>query len=65
MTGAADIDAIYARKWDLGAHEPSGENDSWQPPDYGRSRPKHAVSEGTLASGEDKRPEATLLIGLS
>jgi len=27
-------------------------------PVYGRSRPKHAVSEGLLTLAEDKRPEA-------
>ena len=28
-------------------------------------RPQHAVSEGLMTWAEDKRPEATLLIGLS
>ena len=30
-----------------------------------QSRPKHDVTEGVLTLAEDKRPEATLLIGLS
>jgi len=29
------------------------------------SRPKHDVTEGIMTLAEDKRPEATLLIGLS
>jgi len=62
---AADIDAIYARKWDLGAQGLSGKNNSWQPPVDGRLRTEHEVSEGSLALADDKRPEATLLIGLS
>ena len=32
---------------------------------YGRSRPKDLVSEGFSSLADDKRPEATLLIGLS
>jgi hypothetical protein len=32
---------------------------------YESPQPKHAVSEGLLTLAEDKRPEATLLIGLS
>jgi len=53
---------MYAGKWDLGAHALSRENNSWQLPVYGRSRPKHAVSVGLLALAEDERPDATLLI---
>jgi len=30
-----------------------------------QSRPKHDVTEGIMTLAEDKRPEATLLIGLS
>jgi len=30
-----------------------------------KSRPKHDVTEGILTLAKDKRPEATLLIGLS
>ena len=64
-TCAADVIAIYTRKLDLGAQVLSSENNSWQPPVYGRPRSKHAVSEGSLASAEDKTPEVTLCIALS
>jgi hypothetical protein len=36
----------------------------WHSPVYGRSRPKHAVSEGLMTLAEDKRPEANRLIEL-
>ena len=34
-------------------------------PVHGSPEPKHALREGLLALAKDKRPEATLLIGLS
>jgi hypothetical protein len=34
-------------------------------PDHRSLDPKHAVHEGLMALADDKRPEATLLIGLS
>ena len=34
-------------------------------PDHRSLDPKHAVHEGLMTLAEDKRPEATLLIGLS
>jgi hypothetical protein len=34
-------------------------------PDHRSLDPKHAVREGLMTLAEDKRPEATLLIGLS
>jgi hypothetical protein len=34
-------------------------------PGHSSLHPKHAVREGLMALAEDKRPEATLLIGLS
>ena len=49
----------------LQAHRLSGENALRLSPVDGRSRPKHAVSEGLLALANDKRPEGTLLIRLS
>jgi len=49
----------------LQAHALSGENNLRLSPVYGRSRPNHAVSEGLMTLADDKRPEATLLIGLS
>jgi hypothetical protein len=49
----------------LQAHALSGENTLRLSSVYGSPKPKHAVSEGLLALAEDKRPEATLLIGLS
>jgi len=54
------------QEWgNLQAHGISGGNTLQLSPGYGRSRPKHAVSEGLMTLAEDKRPEATLLIGLS
>ena len=49
----------------LQAHALSGQNNLRLSPVYGRSRPKHALREGLMTLAEDKRPEATLLIGLS
>jgi len=43
-----------AKRWDYLRHSPG----------YGRSSPKHAVSQGLLALAEDKRPGANRLIGL-
>jgi len=43
----------------------SGVNYLQHSPVYGRSSPKDALSEGLLTLAEDKRPEETLLIGLS
>jgi hypothetical protein len=37
----------------------------WHSLVYGRSRPKHAMSEGLITLAEDKRPEANRLIELS
>jgi len=54
-----------ASKRDLKAHVLSGGNTLRHSPVYGRLRPKHVVSEGVLTLADDKRPEATLLIGLS
>jgi hypothetical protein len=50
---------------DLQAHALSGESILRRSPVYGSPKPKHAVSEGLMTLAEDKRPEATLLIGLS
>jgi len=49
----------------LQAHALSGENTMRLSPVYGKLRPKHAVSKGSMTLAEDKKPEATLLIGLS
>jgi len=54
-----------ARKGDLQAHALSGGNALQDSTVYGISRPEHVVSEGLLALAEHKRPEATLLSGLS
>jgi len=54
-----------ASKRDLQANALSGGNNLRHFLVYGRSRPKHAVSEGKMTLAEDMRPEATLLIGLS
>jgi len=51
---------------DLWALSPSGKDSSCNTPrSTEMPRPKHAVSEGLMTLGEDKRPEANLLIGLS
>jgi len=54
----------YVSKWDLQAYTLSGENKLQHSLVYGRSRPKHAVSEELMALGEDKRPKANWLIEL-
>jgi len=48
----------YASKRDLGAYALGGKNSTWQYLVYGRLRPKHAVSEGSMTLAEDMRPEA-------
>jgi len=55
----------YASMRDLQACALSSGNTLRHSPVYGRSRAKHAVSEGLLTLSEDKRPEETLLIELS
>jgi len=55
----------YVSKRVLQAHTLSGGNTLRHTPVYGKSRPKHAVSEGFTTLAEDKGPEATLLIELS
>ena len=45
-------------------HALSGENALGHSPVYGRSRPKHAVSEESLTLAEDKWPEANWLVEL-
>ena len=55
----------YACKRDLQSHAQSG-GDTWRHSlPYGRSRPKHALSEGLMALIEEKKSEANLLIELS
>jgi len=45
---------------------PQGIRTIWVLPGYReRSRPEHDMTEGIMTLAEDKRPEATLLIGLS
>jgi len=51
--------------WDLHTHALRGENNLWHSPVYGRSGPKHGVSEGLITLAEDKRREANLLVGSS
>ena len=55
----------YASMRDLQAHTLSGGNTLRHFPVYGRSRLKHAVSEGFMTLAENMRPEANLLIGVS
>jgi len=55
----------YVSTRDLQAHALGGANTLRHSLVYGRSRPKHAMSEGLMTLAEDKRSEATLLIGLS
>jgi len=54
----------YASKGNMQTRVQSGENYVWHFPVYGRSRPKHVVSEGLITLVEDKRPEANHLIEL-
>jgi len=63
ITCAADV-MQYATKRDLQAYAQSGENNLRHSPVYGRSRPKHAVSERSMTLAEDKRLEANRLIEL-
>jgi hypothetical protein len=53
----------YASKRDLQAHALSSENYQRYSLGYGRSRPKHVVSEGLMILADDKRPAANRHIG--
>jgi len=64
ITCAADV-IQAASKRDLQAYTLSGGNTLRHTPAYGRSRPKHAVSEGSMTLAEDKWRGATLLCDLS
>jgi len=55
----------YASKRDCGTISLRDKDQRAHSPDHGSPDPKHAVLEGLIALGADKRPEATLLIGLS
>ena len=54
----------YASKRDLQAHALSGEITLLHFRVYGRSKPIHAVSEGSMTLAADKRPEPNQLIRL-
>jgi len=54
-----------ASKTNLQAHALNGGNTLPYSPVYRWSRPEHAVSAGLVTMAEDKRPKATLIIGLS
>ena len=47
---------------DMQAHGVLGENNLQHSPVYGRLRPKHVVSQGSMTLAKDMRPEANLLI---
>ena len=64
ITCAAD-DNQNARKWDLQPMHTSDRNNCATPWFTEVPEPKHGVSGDILALAEDKRPEATLLIGVS